>query len=68
MSVIEFEDAPRPRIYARNVLANCPECDGDFTVLRVIGGRESSEYWALRCTRCGTIHLDVVKPFSTMTH
>ncbi len=32
MSVIEFEDAPRPRIYARNVLANCPECDGDFTV------------------------------------
>ena len=45
MSVIEIEDAPRPRIYARNVLSNCPECDGDLTVLRVIGGRAGREYW-----------------------
>jgi uncharacterized Zn finger protein len=46
----------------------CPECKGRLAVLRVIGGRESSEYWTLRCTSCGTIHLDVVKPSSTMTH
>ncbi len=51
-----------------NIRSECPECKGRLAVLRVIGGRESSEYWALRCTRCGTIHLDVVKPFSTMTH
>ncbi|WP_038971133.1 hypothetical protein [Bradyrhizobium genomosp. III] len=62
MSVIEIEDAPRPRIYARNVLSNCPECDGDLTVLRVIGGRAGREYWTMRCTDCGGIHLDILKP------
>jgi uncharacterized Zn finger protein len=50
------------------IRSECPECKGRLAVLRVIGGRESSEYWTLRCTRCGTIHLDVVKPSSTMTH
>jgi hypothetical protein len=30
-------------------------------VLRVIGGRRAGcEYWTMRCTRCGGIHLDVV--------
>ena len=62
MSVIEFGDAPRPRIYARNVLSNCPECDGDLTVLRVIGGRAGCEYWTMRCTDCGGIHLDILEP------
>ena len=62
MSVIEFGDAPRPRIYARTVLSNCPECDGDLTVLRVIGGRAGCEYWTMRCTDCGGIHLDILEP------
>ena len=62
MSIIDIEDAPRPRIYARNVLAKCPECDGDLTVLRVIGGRAGCEYWTMRCTACGGIHLDILEP------
>ncbi|MCK1745650.1 hypothetical protein IVA80_34025 [Bradyrhizobium sp. 139] len=62
MSVIEIEEAPRPRIYARNVLSNCPECDGELTVLRVIGGRAGCEYWTMRCTDCGGIHLDILEP------
>ena len=43
------------------VRSNCPDCDGQLRVLRVIGGRAGSEYWTLRCTRCGGIHLDIVK-------
>ena len=65
MSVIEHEDAPR-RIYSRKVLALCPECDGDLTVLRVISGRAGCEYWALRCTDCGGIHLDILEPRLTV--
>ena len=41
---------------------NCPECDGDLTVLRVIGGRAGCEYWTMRCTDCGGIHLDILEP------
>lgn len=62
MSITDIEDAPRPRIYARAVLSECPECDGDLTVLRVIGGRAGCEYWTLRCTDCGGIHLDILEP------
>jgi len=62
MSIIDIEDEPRPRIYARNVLTVCPECDGDLTVLRVIGGRAGCEYWTMRCTDCGGIHLDILEP------
>lgn len=62
MSVIDIEDAPRPKIYARAVLSECPECDGDLTVLRVIGGRAGCEYWTMRCTDCGGIHLDILEP------
>jgi hypothetical protein len=62
MSIIDIEDAPRPKIYARNVLSQCPECDGDLTVLRVIGGRAGCEYWTLRCTDCGGVHLDILEP------
>ncbi len=61
MSAIDIEDTPRPRIYARNVLSKCPECDGDLTVLRVIGGRAGCEYWTMRCTHCGGIHLDILE-------
>ena len=62
MSVIEIEDARQPRIYDRTVLSICPECDGDLAVLRVIGGRAGSEYWTMRCTDCGGIHLDILEP------
>lgn len=63
MSITDIEDTPRPRIYARAVLSECPECDGDLTVLRVIGGRAGCEYWTLRCTDCGGIHLDILEPY-----
>ena len=42
------------------VRSSCPDCDGSLRVLRVIGGRAGSEYWTMRCTRCGGIHLDIV--------
>jgi hypothetical protein len=32
-----------------------------LTVLRIISGRAGSEYWTLRCTRCGGIHLDIIR-------
>ena len=44
------------------VLSNCPQCTADLTVLRIIPGRAGSEYWTMRCTKCGGIHLDIVKP------
>ncbi|MBR1130573.1 hypothetical protein [Bradyrhizobium iriomotense] len=63
MSSIEIEETqPLARSYARSVLSKCPDCDGDLTVLRVIGGRAGCEYWTMRCTDCGGIHLDVLKP------
>jgi hypothetical protein len=41
-------------------LTNCPDCKAGLTVLRIIPGRAGAEYWTMRCTRCGGIHLDVV--------
>ena len=46
----------------RTVRSQCPECRGNLAVMRVFGGKAQSEYWTLRCTRCGGIHLDIVKP------
>ena len=63
MSSIEIEETqPLARSYARSVLSNCPQCDGDLAVLRVIGSRTGCEYWTMRCTDCGGIHLDLLKP------
>jgi uncharacterized Zn finger protein len=42
------------------VRSNCPDCDGRLRVLRVIGGRAGAEYWTMRCTQCGGIHLDII--------
>ena len=42
--------------------ADCPQCRGALVVMRVIGGREGSEYWTMRCVGCGGIHLDIVNP------
>ena len=44
------------------VLSNCPQCTADLVVLRIIPGRAGAEYWTMRCTKCGGIHLDIVKP------
>jgi DNA-directed RNA polymerase subunit M/transcription elongation factor TFIIS len=41
-------------------LTNCPDCQADLAVLRIIPGRAGAEYWTMRCTRCGGIHLDIV--------
>jgi hypothetical protein len=49
---------PRPC----SVRSDCPQCNARLAVLRVIGGKAGCEYWALRCTSCGGIHLDVVNP------
>ena len=54
---------PRPC----SVRSDCPQCDARLAVLRVIGGKAGSEYWALQCTSCGGIHLDIVKP-ATASH
>lgn len=43
------------------VLSNCPDCNAQLAVLRIIPGRGGAEYWTLRCTRCGGIHLDIVR-------
>jgi uncharacterized Zn finger protein len=47
------------------VRSSCPDCDGQLRVLRVIGGRAGAEYWTMRCTRCGGIHLDIIKGASS---
>ncbi len=44
-----------------NVRSNCPDCEGNLKVLRVIGGRAGAEYWTMRCIRCGGIHLDIIR-------
>ncbi len=46
----------------RDVRSHCPDCPGNLSVMRVIGGRAGSEYWTLRCTSCGGIQLDIVHP------
>jgi len=58
VTIIETETRPATRISVRT---NCPDCSGRLAVLRIIAGRASSEYWTLRCTRCGGIHLDIIK-------
>ena len=40
-------------------LTACPDCQSDLAVLRIIPGR-AADYWTLRCTECGGIHLDII--------
>ncbi len=51
--------------YSTKARSHCPDCKGDLAVLRVIPGRAKSEpkseYWTLRCTKCGGIHLDILE-------
>jgi hypothetical protein len=60
-SMLDSDVKPAP-LSAVPVLSNCPQCDAGLTVLRIIPGRAGSEYWTMRCTKCGGIHLDIVKP------
>jgi uncharacterized Zn finger protein len=57
MSQVERKPALQ---FSRPVMSNCPQCSADLAVLRVIPGRAGAEYWTMRCTRCGGIHLDIV--------
>ncbi|WP_235983794.1 hypothetical protein [Bradyrhizobium australiense] len=40
-------------------MSTCPDCSAALAVLRIIPGRADTEYWTMRCTRCGGIHLIV---------
>jgi uncharacterized Zn finger protein len=54
-----------PNAGAGPALSACPECRAGLVVLKVIPGRVGRggcEYWTMRCTRCGSIHLDIVEP------
>jgi len=63
MAYIEIEHTrPLAQPHIRPVLSKCPQCDGELAVLRVIGGRAGCEYWTMRCTDCGGIHLDILPP------
>ena len=45
------------------ILSSCPQCSAGLVVLSIIPGRSNRggcEYWTMRCTRCGGIHLDIV--------
>jgi hypothetical protein len=46
---------------SRQVMSDCPECSAALVVMRVIPGRAGAEYWTMRCTKCGGIHLDILK-------
>ena len=59
MTIIDFNAAREARSPVRS---KCPDCSGRLTVLQIIAGRASSEYWTMRCTSCGGIHLDIVNP------
>jgi hypothetical protein len=52
---------------SRQVMSNCPQCSASLVVLRIIPGKAGAEYWTMRCTKCGGIHLDIVKADSPAT-
>ena len=52
----------KPMPPARPTLSACPECRARLVVLKIIPGRGGCEYWTMRCTRCGGIHLNIVEP------
>jgi len=57
MQRIEIE----PTVSARPALSACPECSAALAVLKIIPGRGGCEYWTMRCTRCGAIHLNIIE-------
>lgn len=64
MSRIEVE----PSVAAGPAQSACPHCSAGLAVLKIIPGRigrGGCEYWTMRCTRCGSIHLDIVESATT---
>ena len=59
VTIIDLNQVRQARAPVRS---KCPDCSGRLTVLRIIRGRGSSEYWTMRCVSCGGIHLDILKP------
>jgi uncharacterized Zn finger protein len=57
---IQSESEPT-KLPPDQVRSDCPDCDARLAILRVIAGKAGSEYWTMRCTRCGGVHLDIVK-------
>jgi uncharacterized Zn finger protein len=58
-----FDAQPTRSQLAPPVLSSCPQCSASLTVLSIIPGRANRggcEYWTMRCTGCGGIHLDIV--------
>jgi hypothetical protein len=58
---VQTQVPPRAPAYSQSARSNCPDCKASLVVLQVISGRAGAEYWTMRCTRCGGIHLDIVK-------
>jgi hypothetical protein len=54
---VEPEQPPAPA----PVISNCPQCDAELAILSIIAGRGGTEYWTMRCTECGGIHLDILQ-------
>ena len=53
------------------VMSACPQCRAGLVVLKIIPGRTGRggcEYWTMRCTGCGGIHLDIVNGASASDH
>jgi hypothetical protein len=58
-----FDIEPAPSPLPPPVMSSCPQCSAGLVVLSIIPGRTGRggcEYWTMRCTRCGGIHLDIV--------
>jgi uncharacterized Zn finger protein len=51
---------PEQTLQATPTLSSCPDCAASLAVLRIIPGRAGAEYWTMRCTGCGGIHLEIV--------
>ncbi len=54
------QSLPRP---PAPLMSACPQCSAGLVVLSIIpgrAGRGGCEYWTMRCTGCGGIHLDIV--------
>jgi uncharacterized Zn finger protein len=56
-----------PEPPSKPVKSSCPDCDAELAVLRIIPGKSGAEYWTMRCTRCGGIHLDIVEKAAPAT-
>jgi uncharacterized Zn finger protein len=65
MPRLETRQSPPARL---PLLSSCPQCGAGLVVMSIITGRASHggcEYWTMRCTRCGGIHLDIVNSKAT---